>query len=380
MTASPPTVLVLSRYFRQGFETGPTQSLLGMVAALSDRFRFRVVAEAMDETPGEWGKAYGVDRLPLAGGLSGPGGMRRAINETPHDIVMAVSFFDPAFTILPLLLRRAGLLRPAPMLVAPRGEFSPGALALSAARKSVYIRTSRAFGLLKGVSLQATSQNEAAEIRSRLAFTGPVHVTPNIRAMPALPRHAPGAAGQPLRVAFLSRIDRKKNLLFALDVVAEAGIPIVFNIFGGVFHPDYWLDCLSRIDKMPAAVSVAYHGSIPQRDVVETLAAQDLFLLPTLGENFGHSIADALCAGTPVLLSDQTPWRGLAERNAGWDLPLSDPAAFAAALRSFHAMREPERMAMRRCARREAEEKLDTADAARSLATCFAQLMLATEK
>ena len=35
----------------------------------------------------------------------------------------------------------------------------------------------------------------------------------------------------------------------------------------------------------------------------------DLFTFPTRGENFGHVIPEALSAGTPIILSDQTPWQ-----------------------------------------------------------------------
>jgi glycosyltransferase involved in cell wall biosynthesis len=45
--------------------------------------------------------------------------------------------------------------------------------------------------------------------------------------------------------------------------------------------------------------------------------------MPTANENFGHAIVEALLAGCPLITSDQTPWRGLAQRGAGWDLPLA---------------------------------------------------------
>ncbi len=70
----------------------------------------------------------------------------------------------------------------------------------------------------------------------------------------------------------------------------------------------------------------------------------DLFFLPTLGENFGHVILEALCAGCPVLISDQTPWRGLEEKGVGWDLSLSKPEMFREVLQRCVDMNDEEYM------------------------------------
>jgi glycosyltransferase involved in cell wall biosynthesis len=62
-------------------------------------------------------------------------------------------------------------------------------------------------------------------------------------------------------------------------------------------------------------------------------AVGSLFLLPSHSENFGLVVAEALTAGVPVLTTDTTPWRALAQQNAGWCVPWTDyPAALAAAL------------------------------------------------
>jgi glycosyltransferase involved in cell wall biosynthesis len=55
-------------------------------------------------------------------------------------------------------------------------------------------------------------------------------------------------------------------------------------------------------------------------------------LLPTRNENFGYVILEALLAGCPVILSDQTPWRDLDAKQAGWVVPLGDEAGFVRAL------------------------------------------------
>ncbi len=73
----------------------------------------------------------------------------------------------------------------------------------------------------------------------------------------------------------------------------------------------------------------------PERQGSETLAAHDLFLLPTLGENFGHVFLEAFLAGLPVITSDRTPWRELTAKRVGFDLPLEQPDAFQAAIQQF---------------------------------------------
>jgi glycosyltransferase involved in cell wall biosynthesis len=49
-------------------------------------------------------------------------------------------------------------------------------------------------------------------------------------------------------------------------------------------------------------------------------------------------ILEALLAGCPVLLSDQTPWRDLSVKCAGFDLPLNEAEKFHRAIEEFAAM------------------------------------------
>jgi glycosyltransferase involved in cell wall biosynthesis len=65
---------------------------------------------------------------------------------------------------------------------------------------------------------------------------------------------------------------------------------------------------------------------------ITVLQRSHIFALPTTGENFGHAIFEALAAGRPVLISDQTPWRHLRQAEAGWDIPLNASAEFRNAI------------------------------------------------
>lgn len=85
------------------------------------------------------------------------------------------------------------------------------------------------------------------------------------------------------------------------------------------------------------------------------MAKHDLFFLPTLGENFGHVIYEALACSLPVLISDQTPWRNIENAGAGWDIPLSNPEQFIRVIDECAAMEPAVYMKLRENARRHAE-------------------------
>jgi glycosyltransferase involved in cell wall biosynthesis len=96
--------------------------------------------------------------------------------------------------------------------------------------------------------------------------------------------------------------------------------------------------------------------------VERLMADHDLFFLPTRGENFGHVIPEALSAGTPVLIADTTPWRGLVAAGVGWDLPLADEAGFVAAIEHAAAVPASEYAEWRQRARDYAAEGFSASD------------------
>jgi len=142
-----------------------------------------------------------------------------------------------------------------------------------------------------------------------------------------------GDPGKVLRVVFLSRIARNKNLDYALQILAECKTTVGFDIWGTIEDTGYWRTCEKLMQNMPGNIQVSYRGVADHGDVLKILAAYDLLFLPTRGENYGHVIAESMSAGTPVLVSDQTPWRDLAKHGVGWDLPLDkDGSAFLQAI------------------------------------------------
>jgi glycosyltransferase involved in cell wall biosynthesis len=75
---------------------------------------------------------------------------------------------------------------------------------------------------------------------------------------------------------------------------------------------------------LPSNIKVNYHGPCPSDEVAAHLAAAHALLLPSEGENYGHSIVESLGQGRPVLISKHTPWQDLAAQKAGWDVTATE--------------------------------------------------------
>lgn len=78
-------------------------------------------------------------------------------------------------------------------------------------------------------------------------------------------------------------------------------------------------------------------GPIPGDAKTTAYREADLFVLPTLNENFALTVAEALAAGTPVISTKGAPWSGLQREGCGWWIdhgvePLAAAMAHAMAL------------------------------------------------
>jgi glycosyltransferase involved in cell wall biosynthesis len=347
-------VLTLCDYYLPGYKAGgPIQSISSLIARLRGDFRFSVVtrdrdlgaaAPYPDIDPDRWQEQDGVPVLYMSPRHLGPRGLRRVFRENPHDVVYLNSFLSPPFTISTLLLRRIGLVPRVPAVLAPRGELSGGALGLSRAKKRVYLAAARLLGLYRNLDWQASNELERDAILCWLPGTDPDRVRV-VSPLPSDdgsqftrdPETVEKRSGE-LDLVFLSRVSPMKNLEGALGALAGLRGDVRFHIYGPREDRVYWNACEAIVQSLPGNVRVECHGPVAREDVRSTLARHHALLLPTRGENFGHVILEALLAGCPVVISDRTPWRRLADAGAGWDLALEDAPGFTNALQHLVAM------------------------------------------
>jgi glycosyltransferase involved in cell wall biosynthesis len=377
-----PVILVLLGCFWPGNDSsGVNPSFKSLATALAAEFEFKVIARDRAEgapspaaPEGIWidqGVAAARYCRPHALGANGLHGILRA---TPHDLLLMNGFFDREFTIPALIMRRLGRMPRRPAIVSPHGEFSPGALDLKKSKKSAYITFARSTGLLSDVWLHGTGDQELSDIKAGFPWARGYFSAENIREV--LQPAAQAASGSTCtRLIFISRISRKKNLDFALRSLALVNPPVSFDIYGPCEEKAYWQECLQLISALPAHIEVHYRGEIQNSAVPQVLAAADVFFLPTRGENFCYAIFESLSCGVPVLTSDQTPWRCLGSQEAGWDLPLGDPAAFAATIDLYATMDADRKARLRLGARRLAEKSASESEAVAKTREMFAQVL-----
>lgn len=361
MKSSRPIVLVLMAHYLPSYKAGgPVRTIRNLVAALGDEFDFRIFTS--DHEVGErepfpgveinyWNTVEGAQVFYADADARSPRRIAATINAVDPDIVYVNSFFNARFSIGPLALRRLGRLAPqAAWVLAPRGEFSRGAVALKALKKRLFIAAARVTGLHRSVIWQASSRYEADDIEREVGPPrGSIHVAPNLTS-PVEPDLSPTGRRRDasrLSICFLARICEKKNLAFAIETLARCGCPADLHIHGPIEDEVYAAKCRDLVPRGESVLNVFWHGELPHEQVRSVLDDHDLFFLPTLGENFCHGVFEALAAGVPVLVSDRTPWQDLESEGVGWVVPLDDRESFVAAIKSLASMTPDARLAMR---------------------------------
>ena len=339
-------ILTVTDGYPPGFKGGgPIHSVSNLVTALNGKeFEFCVLTRDRDHTDkvpyrevttDAWVRVGNADVLYTAD-LS-LANLRRRVAEAMPDVIYLNSFFS-RLTISILLLRRLRLVPSAAVVLAPRGEFSAGALGLQKTKKVVFMAMASRLGLYRNILWQASAKKEKDEIErifstfplaieGRLGAASRIHEASDIPsdvpiAMPR--REAVGKDPGQVSFVFVSRVSPKKNVATAIEMVSSLKGDVVFDIYGPVDDPKYWEECWKLTERTPENVKIRYLGALPHNEARKKFSQYHFFLFPTLGENFGHVIVESLSVGCPVIVSNQTPWSDLQKKNIGWDLPLYD--------------------------------------------------------
>lgn len=341
MNKKSKNVLILAPYFLPGYKAGgPIRSIVNLIEQTNDRFNYYVITRNKDfgckkKYPNininEWKKLdnyqvlYRKSKLIDFQILSS-----KSIYYSNTDFIYLNSFFDLNYSIIPVISFMLRRIKNAQLIIAPRGEFSENALNIKSFKKKIFFSIFKRF-YTKNIVWHSSSDNETVDIRKMFGVNARIFKAPNFSNsnINYKPTKDSKSIKDGLRIIFLSRISKMKNLSFAFECLSQVHSNIVFHIYGPYEDLEYSEHCKRLGESLPGNIQFEFFGEIPHEQINDTLNLYDLFFLPTLGENYGHSIVESLKTGCPVLISDMTPWNDVEINNAGWAYPLNSLYPFA---------------------------------------------------
>lgn len=245
-----------------------------------------------------------------------------------YNFIYLNSFFNPLFSMSIVILKYMGLIRNQ-IILAPRGEFNLGALDIKSGKKRFFITIVKTINLYKGVRWHATTEEELMSIHSIFGNDVEVYLAEGmspkeVNRSLSINSKVKGK----LNLVFLARISKIKNLDFLLKtlLIVDDSKEINLTVYGPIENLEYWKESqllINEIHRTKPLIKVLYEGEVDYIYVDSIISKFDFYILPTLGENFGQSIADAFSVGLPVITSNKTPWTNLKNEGVGWDLPLN---------------------------------------------------------
>ncbi|MCA9886129.1 MAG: hypothetical protein KC708_24315, partial [Anaerolineae bacterium] len=238
-------ILIVLDYYIPGYKSGgPLRTIENLVARLNGIFEFWIVTRDRDATDtdpysnvnvNQWNDVNGAHVWYAAPNTLTLPNLRRLMLAVEPDVVYLNSFFS-TLTIKVLTLRRLRAIPRFPTVLAPRGEFSPGALALKSIKKRPYIFLSSRLGLYNRLFWQVSSTLEEQELTAVWPGQIRVCIAPDIPT--PLSSNDTGVLHAKTKMVgcasfiFLSRISPKKNLASAIRWMKGLSGDVVLGIYG----------------------------------------------------------------------------------------------------------------------------------------------------
>jgi len=314
---------------------GPLAAVQSICRALLGRGHEAVVATADPRDFAEsWSRETTIPRLVavrhgVLGSIRGSDldALSRAIESC--DAVQLHGVWERSTAQVASIARRRGV----PYFCMPHGALDPWAMSHHALRKRIYLRLvgTRIFRNAAGVVC-----NAAMEASHARRWIGPVRVQvlPNFVDLDAIPPATPGSKRDSAELVFLGRLHPSKGpdlLIESLALLRHEGLDAHLSI-AGPGDPKYVAGLRSLCRRLRVEESVRFLGRVDEGQRAELLRRCTLMALPTVQENFGISIFEALAAGAPVVTTDAIDTREEFLQSGGGVLATRTAADFARAI------------------------------------------------
>ena len=295
-------------------------------------------------------------------------------NSCQYDLVHVHALFSCTTSLGMAQLRRQRV----PYILRTIGQLNRWSLSQSRVRKQIFLQFVDRVNLQSASALHFTSEAELEEAGD-LKLTAPSYVLPlGVPSAPCLGFgiQPVGNSRCPVRLLFLSRIHPKKQLSVLFDALAvlkhrHPSRPWLLEIAGDG-DPDYLQQLHDHCDAIGLAGQVNWHGFVEGEYKRDLLQQCDWFVLPSASENFGIAAAEALMAGTPVVLSSGVALAANVQAaQAGF---VCEPSVQALA-HCLEQCLEPPPLSMRQAARQLADQQFSWTSISRQLIDHYEEIL-----
>lgn len=324
-------VLIFYDYFDPAYKAGgPIRSLVNLVALMDEEISIHILTTNQDHDksilsvePDRWIQYRNFAKVMYLSKLNrGYATIKKVISEVDPETVYLNGMYSLSFMIFPLWRLRK--LNHVKVVIAPRGMLQQESLAIKPVKKKIYLSILKKLLLRRDVYWHVTTAQEKLHLQSFISDAKFIRVIGNV------PNYQinvePDAKTLPDTKVFgtVALISPMKNIHLILDSLANITFALTYKLYGPIKDQKYWNACLHSIKNLPPSIKFIYGGEIKPDSVSEVISSFDFYIQPSKSENFGHSIFEAFNHGIPVIISDQTPWKSLQKKRAGWDVDLKD--------------------------------------------------------
>ncbi|TNE72229.1 glycosyltransferase [bacterium] len=184
----------------------------------------------------------------------------------------------------------------------PLGTLSPYSLTVGNQKMKKWMLPLEKFILKQANSVQATSEQEKKDLIA-LVDVEHIEIIPPIGIADTSSTEKTGNR-KPVQLGFLSRIHTKKNLEFLFQIVSKLKNEEWYLRIGGEGDSDY-IESLNKLaHELGISERIEFVGFIKDEMKPAFFASVDWFVLPSLHENFGISMVEALSHSVPCIVSN----------------------------------------------------------------------------
>lgn len=230
------------------------------------------------------------------------------------DVVHVNSCWEPLSSFTVFWAKHKGY----PVVITPHGMLEPWVLAKNHWKKKVpALLLYQKRSLKMADALIATAASEQSNLVA-LEYNKNVLLVPNGVAVDGIELKKSWSTTRTLLYIGLLRPNKGAGILLdALNLIKDK-IEGYKVIIAGPDTEGYLEELKEKCNNYGLQNIVSFPGGVFGNNKWQLYRKADLFILPTLNENFGIVIAEALLCGTPVITCKGAPWQCLVTEHCGW--------------------------------------------------------------